>query len=168
MPQIFHRSANTLSRLSIFGGLFFVAARFRVSPTEIRASASAARRARAARAADAASAGATSWRTIAAAPRASSEARAAPMGGAASPPFSLEGVLKSSEHGGYREAVQPEGLALTLKPYQQQALAWMSDMEALPRGINGLFWERRYKAVLKAAGFKEMLGWECLFNMHTQ
>ena len=57
-------------------------------------------------------------------------------GGAASPPFSLEGVLKSSEHGGYREAVQPEGLALTLKPYQQQALAWMSDMEALPRSVH--------------------------------
>ncbi len=27
----------------------------------------------------------------------------------------------------------------------------------------GLFWERRYKSVLKEAGFKEMLGWECLF-----
>ena len=31
-------------------------------------------------------------------------------GGAASPPFSLEGVLKSSEHGGYREAASsPKG-----------------------------------------------------------
>ncbi len=27
----------------------------------------------------------------------------------------------------------------------------------------GFVWERRYKSVLKEAGFKEMLGWECLF-----
>ena len=27
----------------------------------------------------------------------------------------------------------------------------------------GLFWERKYKAVLRAAGFKEMIGWECMF-----
>ena len=58
-------------------------------------------------------------------------------------PFSLEGVLKSVEHLGYRAEPQPGGLALTLKPYQQQALSWMLDMEALPRGINGLFWEER-------------------------
>ncbi|KOO29940.1 snf2 super family [Chrysochromulina tobinii] len=64
-------------------------------------------------------------------------------GGAAAPPFSLEGLLKATEHCGYRAHVQQEGLALTLKPYQQQAVAWMVDMEALPRGINGLFWEVR-------------------------
>lgn len=58
-------------------------------------------------------------------------------------PFSLEGVLKSVEHVGYRAHLQPPGLALTLKPYQQQTLAWMVDMEALPRGINSLFWEVR-------------------------
>ncbi len=27
----------------------------------------------------------------------------------------------------------------------------------------GLFWERRYKNFLQEAGFKEMLGWQCLF-----
>ena len=64
-------------------------------------------------------------------------------GGADSPPFSLEGVLKSVEHLGYREEAQPVGLALSLKRYQQQALGWMIDMERLPRGINGLFWEER-------------------------
>ena len=62
-------------------------------------------------------------------------------GGANAQPFSLEGVLKMVEHTGYRVEPQPEGLALTLKPYQAQALAWMLDMENLPRGINGLFWE---------------------------
>ena len=64
-------------------------------------------------------------------------------GGAAAPPFSLEGLLKGCEHKGYREASQPRGVALALKRYQAQALAWMIDMEALPRGINGLFWEER-------------------------
>ena len=64
-------------------------------------------------------------------------------GGAAAAPFSLEGVLKSVEHAGYRAEPQPPRLALTLKPYQQQALGWMLDMERLPRGINGLFWEER-------------------------
>ena len=70
----------------------------------------------------------------------------ASRGGGAAPPFSLEGVLKSCEHTGYREADQPEGLALALKRYQLQALAWMVDMEdetLLPRGVNGLFWEVR-------------------------
>ena len=62
-------------------------------------------------------------------------------GGAGATPFSLEGVLKSCEHKGYREAAQPRGVALPLKRYQTQALQWMQDMEALPRGINGLFWE---------------------------
>ena len=64
-------------------------------------------------------------------------------GGANASPFSLEGVLKACEHRGYREAAQPRGVALGLKRYQAQALAWMQDMEALPRGINGLFWEER-------------------------
>ena len=27
----------------------------------------------------------------------------------------------------------------------------------------GLFWERKYKGILRKAGFKEMLGWECMF-----
>jgi len=63
-------------------------------------------------------------------------------GGTASP-FSLQGVLKSAEHAGYRTAEQPKGIALELKLYQLQTLAWMIDMESLPRGINGLFWERR-------------------------
>ena len=31
----------------------------------------------------------------------------------------------------------------------------------------GLFWERRYKQVLKQAGFKEMIGWECPFYHNT-
>lgn len=63
--------------------------------------------------------------------------------GAAAAPFTLKGLLKSCEHTGYRSTAQPAGLDLTLKPYQLQTLAWMLDMEALPRGINGLFWERR-------------------------
>ena len=67
-------------------------------------------------------------------------------GGANASPFSLEGVLKACEHRGYQEAAQPRGVALRLKRYQAQALAWMEDMEdtaRLPRGINGLFWETR-------------------------
>jgi SNF2 family DNA or RNA helicase len=47
------------------------------------------------------------------------------------------------EHLGYRAHPQPAGLALKLKMYQQQTLAWMVDMESLPRGINSLFWEER-------------------------
>ena len=31
----------------------------------------------------------------------------------------------------------------------------------------GLFWERKYKQVLRAARFKEMIGWECLFLHET-
>lgn len=77
---------------------------------------------------------------VAALPRYSPTFRS--TGGEAAP-FSLEGVLKSVEHAGYRAHRQPAGLALTLKPYQQQALAWMVDMEALPGGINSLFWEVR-------------------------
>ena len=64
-------------------------------------------------------------------------------GGANCSPFSLEGVLKACEHRGYRAAAQPRGVALPLKQYQAQALAWMKDMESLPRGLNGLFWEER-------------------------
>jgi len=64
-------------------------------------------------------------------------------GGANSAPFTLEGVIKSVEHLGYREEPQPAGLALQLKQYQRQALAWMLDMESLPGGINSLFWEER-------------------------
>lgn len=42
-------------------------------------------------------------------------------GGAATPPFSLEGLLKSCESPGYRAEPQPAGLSLQLKPYQLQA-----------------------------------------------
>ena len=28
----------------------------------------------------------------------------------------------------------------------------------------GLFWERKCKSVLRAAGFREMIRWECLFD----
>ena len=38
------------------------------------------------------------------------------------------------EHGGYRRAVQPPGLKMTMKDYQLQTLAWMLDHEALPHG----------------------------------
>ena len=68
------------------------------------------------------------------------------VGGAAAEPFTLQGVLKSCEHVGYREAAQPAGIKMPLKQYQAQTLAWMMDMEdmaKLPRGINGLFWEER-------------------------
>ncbi len=67
-------------------------------------------------------------------------------GGELAAPFSLAGVLKSCEHEGHREESQPAGLALQLKQYQRQGLAWLLDMESeklLPRGLNGLFWERR-------------------------
>ena len=37
--------------------------------------------------------------------------------------------IKSVEHPGYREMAPPPGLALTLKSYQLQTLAWMVDME---------------------------------------
>ena len=59
-------------------------------------------------------------------------------GGAASASASLAystspaGLLKAAEHGGYRAAAQPPGLALALKDYQLQALAWMQDRESLP------------------------------------
>ena len=47
-------------------------------------------------------------------------------GGAAAPPFSLEGVLKAAEHTGHRVADQPSGIALPLMFYQLQAVAWCS------------------------------------------
>ena len=31
----------------------------------------------------------------------------------------------------------------------------------------GLSWERKYRQVLKAAGFKDMIGWECMFYHET-
>jgi hypothetical protein len=54
--------------------------------------------------------------------------------------FSLAGIMKAQEHTGYRRATQPAGLRLTMKDYQLQTLAWMLDHEALPHGLNELFW----------------------------
>jgi hypothetical protein len=54
--------------------------------------------------------------------------------------FSLAGIMKAQEHTGYRRAMQPAGLRLTMKDYQLQTLAWMLDHEALPHGLNELFW----------------------------
>ena len=28
----------------------------------------------------------------------------------------------------------------------------------------GLFWERKYRSILRKAGFREMLGWECMWR----
>ena len=47
------------------------------------------------------------------------------QGGASAAPFTLEGVLKSCEHLGYRHAEQPLNVAQQLKRYQLQTLAWM-------------------------------------------
>ncbi|KAK3270310.1 hypothetical protein CYMTET_21287 [Cymbomonas tetramitiformis] len=58
-------------------------------------------------------------------------------------PFSLPGILRSQEHRGYLPALQPPGLALSLKEYQLHTLQWMLDQEAMPRGLNSLFWEER-------------------------
>lgn len=57
--------------------------------------------------------------------------------------FSLQGIMKSQEHPGYRRAVEPEGLNLRMKDYQLQTLQWMLDREALEHGLNSLFWEER-------------------------
>ena len=54
------------------------------------------------------------------------------------------GLLKEAEHGGYRSAPQPVGIALALKEYQLQTLAWMQDRESLPNlGLNSIFLEQR-------------------------
>ena len=57
--------------------------------------------------------------------------------------YTLPGLLKDQEHPGYREALQPPGVALSLKAYQRQTLAWMEDQESLRNGLNSLFWEKR-------------------------
>jgi len=58
--------------------------------------------------------------------------------------FSLAGFLAAHENPGYRVAEQPPGLALELKAYQLQTLAWMQDHEEMPgMGLNSLFWEER-------------------------
>ena len=31
----------------------------------------------------------------------------------------------------------------------------------------GLFWERKYRSILRRAGFREMIGWECMFYHST-
>ena len=40
-------------------------------------------------------------------------------------PFTLSAMLRSQEHTGYVEAIQPLGLALQMKDYQKQSLQWM-------------------------------------------
>ena len=45
--------------------------------------------------------------------------------GDAAAPWTLEGLLKGCEHKGYRSAEQPDGLLLTLKPYQLQSRRWL-------------------------------------------
>jgi hypothetical protein len=59
------------------------------------------------------------------------------------PPGFLTAMLSGQEHCGYRKAQQPAGLRLEMKEYQLQTLAWMIDHEALPHGLNQLFWEKR-------------------------
>ena len=56
--------------------------------------------------------------------------------------YSMAGVMKAQEHSGYRKAQQPPGLKMQMKDYQRQTLAWMLDHEALPHGLNELFWEK--------------------------
>lgn len=59
-------------------------------------------------------------------------------------PFSLESVMRSSEHPGGPEIERvPETLKLEMYPYQKQALSWMLGMERLRGGVNSLFWEKR-------------------------
>jgi hypothetical protein len=58
--------------------------------------------------------------------------------------FTPQGLLKAQEHSGYRLVQQPLDIALSMKPYQLQTLAWMIDQEKLGgMGINSLFWEER-------------------------
>ena len=57
--------------------------------------------------------------------------------------YTLPGLLKDQEHPGYRSIEQPKGIALNLKDYQRQTIAWMEDQESLPGGLNSLFWEKR-------------------------
>ena len=64
--------------------------------------------------------------------------------------YTVAGLLKLVENSHYREAQQPPGMTVELRPYQRQTLAWMLDHEAQPGGINACFWERR--KVLDDAG----------------
>jgi SNF2 family DNA or RNA helicase len=58
--------------------------------------------------------------------------------------FTPQGLLKAQEHSGYKSAKQPLDIALSMKPYQLQTLAWMIDQEHLEgMGLNSLFWEER-------------------------
>eukprot|EP00960_Hanusia_phi_P012753 372669-Hanusia_phi.AAC.2 len=57
--------------------------------------------------------------------------------------FTLRGIMKLQEHGGYASAKQPEGLRLQLLDYQLQTLQWMIDHEEIEFGLNQLFWQRR-------------------------
>ena len=57
--------------------------------------------------------------------------------------FSISGILARAAHTGYKAAKQPAGIALQMKAYQLQTLQFLLDHEALPRGLNGLFWEAR-------------------------
>ena len=58
-------------------------------------------------------------------------------------PFTLSSLLRSQEHTGYAEAIQPPGLALEMKDYQRQSLQWMIDHENMMEhgGLNAVFWE---------------------------
>ena len=57
--------------------------------------------------------------------------------------FTSSGLLQNQEHTGYRTIDQPESIALQLKDYQKQTVAWMHDQEFSKGGLNGLFWEKR-------------------------
>jgi len=68
-------------------------------------------------------------------------------------PFTVNALLRSMEHGGYREAAQPAGVALQMFGYQKQALAWVQDQEARDGGLNAAFWETRQWAERDAPFF---------------
>ena len=57
--------------------------------------------------------------------------------------YTLNGLLKQSESKGYNfKKVQPKGISLKLYDFQLSTCQWMLDQEMLPRGLNGLFWEK--------------------------
>eukprot|EP00899_Mesostigma_viride_P014310 jgi/Mesvir1/22880/Mv19405-RA.1 len=60
--------------------------------------------------------------------------------------FTMPGLIKSCEHTGCPEAAEPQGLRLSMLPYQRQSLHWMREQEQRPGGINRLFWEARWWA----------------------
>jgi hypothetical protein len=61
----------------------------------------------------------------------------------ASSRYTLNGLLKQAESKGYNfKKIQPKGIALKLYDFQLSTCQWMLDQERLPRGLNGLFWEK--------------------------